>query len=105
MELIFIILSLACQIILLSHASDWQLGSQALLTVAGVTFSGRGLMILSVIFLGLAAFFGVLRISKSFADKDEAKKLKAENDMMKAENLKREKDSQRAESETPQGGK
>ena len=105
MELLFIFLSLICQIVLLSHASDHNLGSQPLLTLAGATFSGRGLMILSVIFLGLAAFFGVLRVSNSIADKDEAKKLRAENDMMKAENLKRERASQRADSETQQSGK
>ena len=102
MELLFIILSLACQIILLSHASDHYLATQQLLTLAGVTFIGRGLMILSVIFLGLAAFFGVLRISNSIADKDEAKKLKAENDMMKAEKQKLERTSQSAGTEVKQ---
>ena len=95
MELLFIILSLACQIILLSHASDHYLATQQLMTLAGVTFTGRGLMILSVIFLGLAAFFGVLRISNSIADKDEAK-------MLKAEKQKLERTSQSAGTEVKQ---
>ncbi|MBQ6661392.1 MAG: hypothetical protein IJM57_08250 [Lachnospiraceae bacterium] len=90
MELLFIILSLVCQIILLSHASDHDLGGRAVLALGGVTFTGRGLMILSVIFLALAAFFCVVRLSNAFAEKEEVQKIKAENDVMKAERQKQE---------------
>ena len=90
MELLFIILSLVCQIILLSHVSELNLARNTLLALGGITFSGRGLMILSVIFLALAAFFSVVRLSNLFAEKEEAKKLKAENDVMKAERQKQE---------------
>lgn len=90
MELLFILLSLACQIILLSHASDWALGSQTLITLFGISFSGRGLMIISVIFLVLAAFFGVLRISDGMARKKEMEDAKSEAAQLKAEKAKSE---------------
>lgn len=90
MELLFIILSLACQIILLSHASEFHLGDKALIAILGITFTGRGLMILSVIFLALAAFFGVLHISDGMSNKKEIEDVKAENARLKADMAKKE---------------
>ena len=88
MELLFILLSLACQILLLSHASEMFLGSKELIKIAGITFTGRGLMILSVIFLVLAAFFGIMRISNSLSEKQDKKKLEEENARLQAEKVK-----------------
>lgn len=90
MELLFILLSLACQIILLSHASDLQIGSQTLIVLLGISFSGRGLMILSVIFLALAAFFGVLHFTDGASKKRELDDLKVENAKHKASIAKKE---------------
>ena len=90
MELLFIILSLACQIILLSHASDYHMGAQVLVVLLGISFSGRGLMILSVVFLALAAFFGVLHITDGASTKKELDDLKAENAKLKTSLAKKE---------------
>lgn len=90
MELLFIILSLACQIILLSHASDISMGSNILIVLLGISFSGRGLMILSVVFLALAAFFGVLHITDGASTKKELDDFKAENAKLKTNLAKKE---------------
>ena len=102
MELLFIILSLGCQIILLSHASDYHMGSQVLVVLLGISFSGRGLMILSVIFLALAAFFGVLHITDGASTKKELGDLKAENAMLKTSLAKKEAALEKERTQTPQ---
>ena len=85
MEILFIILSLACQAVLLVYSGELFLGEKMLFELFGVSFTGRGMMALSTAFMVLALLCAILRRSKVADARQEAKKLKEENTRVMAE--------------------
>ena len=85
MEILFIILSLACQAVLLVYSGELFLGEKELFKLFGVTFTGRGMMALSTVFMVLALLCAIMRRSKVSNARQEAKRLKEENNRIAAE--------------------